>query len=102
MNHKPSVIIFDVNETLLDMAPLKMKVNALLNNSEGFRIWFGMLLQYSLVDNCTNNYHDFKAIAGATLDMVGKSLNVTIEENKRKKHCKPSRNCLLMMMFPKD
>ncbi len=26
-NKKPSVILFDVNETLLDMSPLKEKVN---------------------------------------------------------------------------
>jgi len=48
---KPSVIIFDVNETLLDMSPLQKKVNTLLGSKRGFRIWFGLLLQYSLVDN---------------------------------------------------
>ncbi len=67
------IILFDVNETLLDMAPLKKKINSLLNSTKGFRIWFGMLLQYSLVDNCTNNYHDFSAIADAALDMAAKA-----------------------------
>jgi len=43
---KPLVILFDVNETLLDMSPLKEKINTVLGNKEGFRIWFGMLLQY--------------------------------------------------------
>jgi hypothetical protein len=41
--NKLPVILFDVNETLLDMAPLKKKINSLLNSSKGFRIWFGML-----------------------------------------------------------
>lgn len=36
------VIVFDVNETLLDMTPLKKAVNALLQEEQGFRIWFGM------------------------------------------------------------
>lgn len=81
---KPSVVIFDVNETLLDMSPLRNKINNLLGNSKGFRIWFGMLLQYSLVDNCTNSYHDFSAIANATLDLASKALKVTIEEKERK------------------
>lgn len=84
MNTKPSVIIFDVNETLLDMSPLKKKINSLLNSPEGFRIWFGMLLQYSLVDNCTNNYHDFLAIADAALDMVAKALKVDIDDKEKK------------------
>lgn len=84
MNTKPSVIIFDVNETLLDMSPLKKKINALLNTSKGSHIWFGMLLQYSLVDNCTNNYHDFPSIANATLDMAAKALKADIDQNEKK------------------
>ena len=84
MNTKPSVIIFDVNETLLDMSPLKNKINSLLNSSKGFRIWFGMLLQYSLVDNCTGSYHDFLSIANATLDMTANALKTDVDENEKK------------------
>ena len=78
------VILFDVNETLLDMSALKKKINSLLGSSKGFRIWFGMLLQYSLVDNCTNNYHDFSAIADAALDMAAKALKVEIDQKEKK------------------
>ncbi len=78
------IILFDVNETLLDMAPLKKKINSLLNSNKGFRIWFGMLLQYSLVDNCTNNYHDFSAIADAALDMAAKALKAEIDQKEKK------------------
>ena len=81
---KPTVILFDVNETLLDMTPLKKKINNLLGSSLGFRIWFGMLLQYSLVDNCTNSYHDFVAIAGATLSMAADGLKKSITEMQKK------------------
>lgn len=79
------IILFDVNETLLDLQPLKSAVNNLLENENGFQHWFGQLLQYSLVDNCTNNYHDFIVIAGATLDMAattnGKKLTGTEKNN---------------------
>ena len=81
---KPTVILFDVNETLLDMTPLKKKINNLLGSSQGFRIWFGMLLQYSLVDNCTNSYHDFVTIAGATLSMAADGLKKSITEMQKK------------------
>ncbi len=84
MNKTPSVIIFDVNETLLDMSPLKKKINRVLETSKGFRIWFGMLLQYSLVDNNINNYHDFTAIADATLDMAAKALKIEIDQEEKK------------------
>lgn len=77
------VILFDVNETMLDMSPLKKKINSLLGSSKGFRIWFGMLLQYSLVDNCTDNYHDFTSIADATIDMAAKALKADLNEKEK-------------------
>jgi 2-haloacid dehalogenase len=79
--NKP-VLVFDVNETLLDMTPLKKSVNGLLGNDQGFRIWFGMLLHYSIVSNSINEYHDFGTIAGATLAMAATSLNKTASEDE--------------------
>lgn len=76
----PSVILFDVNETLLDMAPLKKKVSKLLNSKRGFKIWFTMLLQYSLVENCTHQYHDFSDIGKATLQMAAKFLKTKVTD----------------------
>lgn len=84
MNNKPTVILFDVNETLLDMLPLKQNINALLKNESGFQIWFNMLLQYSLVDNCVQQYHDFSTIGNATLQMAAQALNVSTTETERK------------------
>ncbi|MEX2231526.1 MAG: haloacid dehalogenase type II [Cyclobacteriaceae bacterium] len=75
---KPSVILFDVNETLLDMSPLRKQVNKLLKSKRGFKLWFTMLLQYSLVDNCTNQYNNFSAIGEATLYMAAKSLKQSL------------------------
>lgn len=83
-NVKPTVILFDVNETLLDMEPLKIKINKLLDDQHGFRIWFGLLLQYSLVDTCTTQYHDFTVIADATLDMAANTLEKKIKKNEKK------------------
>lgn len=88
---KPSVIILDVNETLLDMSPLQKKVNSLLGSKRGFRIWFGMLLQYSLVDNCTDSYHDFSTIANATLDMAAKAFGKEIDEDDKKEALAPMK-----------
>jgi len=81
--NKLPVILFDVNETLLDMSPLRKAINRLLGTTKGFRIWFGMLLHYSLVDNCTNSYHDFSAIANATLEMAAKALKEDIDEKEK-------------------
>jgi 2-haloacid dehalogenase len=83
-NTKP-VLLFDVNETLLDMTPLKNAINTLLEEPMAFKIWFGMVLHHSLVDNCTNQYHDFSTIAAAMLKMTATSLNKTITEEEAKK-----------------
>lgn len=80
---KPSVILFDVNETLLDMTPLRKKVNKVLDSKQGFRIWFGMLLQYALVANDTGQYHDFITIANATLTMAATAVGEDIEEEEK-------------------
>jgi len=81
--NKP-VLVFDVNETLLDMDPLKKSVNALVDNEEGFRIWFGMLLHYSIVSNSIKEYHDFSTIAAATLAMAATSMDKKVNEDEIK------------------
>lgn len=83
-NHTLPVIVFDVNETLLDMSPLQSKINTLLHNEKGFKIWFFMLLHHSLVDNSINSYHTFTDIADATLQMAAKSFGITTSEEERK------------------
>ncbi|MGO4906285.1 haloacid dehalogenase type II [Flavobacterium sp. W20_MBD1_R3] len=94
MNSKKTkpVLLFDVNETLLDMTPLKDAINTLLDEPMAFKIWFGMVLHHSLVDNCTNQYHDFSTIAVAMLKMTATSLNKTITDDETKKTLSVIRN----------
>ena len=48
---RPKVLFFDVNETILDLAPLKENLTKLLNNKkELVALWFTTMLQYSLVN----------------------------------------------------
>ncbi|MFT7335267.1 MAG: 2-haloacid dehalogenase [Porticoccaceae bacterium] len=84
-NRRKPVIVFDVNETLLDMAPLKTNINTLFIEPQAFRIWFGMVLHYSLVENCTDQYHDFSTIAETVLKMTAASLNKTVSDEDMKK-----------------
>jgi 2-haloacid dehalogenase len=68
------VLLFDVNETLLDMSPLKRAIGKAFGSPHAFRQWFGLLLQYSLVDTVTGQYHDFGTIGEAALDMTANML----------------------------
>jgi 2-haloacid dehalogenase len=67
---KPKLIIFDVNETLVDLGPVKEAVNAFYGKEDAATLWFGKLLHYSLVDRVTGQYHNFSEIADAVMDMV--------------------------------
>lgn len=71
---RPQVILFDVNETLLDMGPVKRAVNAALGSPAAFNQWFGLLLQHSLVATVTDQYFAFSTIADAALDMAARML----------------------------
>ncbi|MEZ7515823.1 haloacid dehalogenase type II [Flavobacterium frigidarium] len=83
IKNKP-VIVFDVNETLLDMTPLKKSVNELLGEEQGFKIWFGMLLHYSTVSNNIEKYNDFNTIASATLKMAAISMKKEVTDDEIK------------------
>lgn len=71
---RPKVLLFDVNETLLDLSKLKRAVPKAFGNKHAFKQWFGLLLQYSLVDTVMGAYHPFGEIAEAALDMTADML----------------------------
>jgi 2-haloacid dehalogenase len=69
--HRPAWIVFDVNETLLDLAPVAAVVGeALGGGQESFRLWFSRLLHYSLVMNATGAKAGFAHIGAAALEML--------------------------------
>ncbi len=77
---KPRVLIFDVNETLLDLAPLKASVGKALGGREEFvPLWFSTMLHYSLVETLSGNYHSFGEIGTAALQMVAESQGIELE-----------------------
>ncbi|WP_442512106.1 haloacid dehalogenase type II [Novipirellula sp. SH528] len=81
----PKVIIFDVNETLLDMTPLKKSVGkALGGREELLPLWFSTMLHYSLVETLSGEYHSFGEIGTAALMMVAetKGTELSYEEAK--------------------
>ena len=83
---KPQVIIFDVNETLLDLAPLKTSVaNALGGHEEFVPLWFSQMLHYSLVETLSDHYHGFGEIGTAALMMVAESQGIDLDKEAAQK-----------------
>ena len=81
----PRIIVFDVNETLLDLRALDPEFQHVFGDAAVRRDWFGQLLQSALVTIATNAYTDFGTIAGAALDMVGARRGVNLAPADRQK-----------------
>lgn len=81
---QPTLLLFDVNETLLDLAPLKQKVGDLLQDPDAATQWFTTLLQYSLVMTVSDQYAPFTDVGVATLQMLGRNADIVIDAEDAK------------------
>ena len=92
---RPKVIFFDVNETLLDLAPLKKSVGEALNGKEDLLpLWFSTMLHYSLVDTVTERYHNFGEIGVAALIMVAETNGIKLTEEQAREAIIPKLRSL--------
>ena len=77
------VCVFDVNETLLDLAALDGEFQRLFGDP-GMRVsWFGQLLQSAMVATITGRYTDFGAVGRAALEMTAARLDVELSDDDR-------------------
>ena len=67
---RPSTLIFDVNETLLDLSALRPAFVEAMGSAETMGEWFARMLHGSLVANHTNAYRPFGMIGVEALLMV--------------------------------
>jgi 2-haloacid dehalogenase len=77
------VCVFDVNETLLDLAALDGEFQRLFGDP-GMRVsWFGQLLQSAMVATITGRYTDFGTVGRAALEMTAARLGVDLSDEDR-------------------
>jgi 2-haloacid dehalogenase len=84
--NRPKLLVFDVNETLLNMEPVKVAINKFFKIDSAFQTWFSTLLQYAMVEsiNPPKIYLDFGQIAKASLYMLSKKLEISLIETEAK------------------
>lgn len=88
---RPTVILFDVNETLLDLNPLRESVDSVLLESDGAELWFNTMLQYSLVMTVNNQFAPLPEIGAATLKMLARNREVSLSDEQAKEALEPMR-----------
>jgi 2-haloacid dehalogenase len=78
------VCVFDVNETLLDLAALDPLFERVFGDASVRRLWFNQMLQSAFVGTMTDAYATFGEAAGAALGMTEERLGVEVSEDDRR------------------
>ncbi len=77
------LIVFDVNETLLDLYALDPYFEKVFGRASMRTLWFATVLRNSLVSTVTGHYDDFGKIAGASLDMTARQNGLVLSDENR-------------------
>lgn len=77
----PSVLVFDVNETLVDIDALAPLFGKLFGDRRVLREWFAQLIMYSMTVTLTDNYVDFPTLAKGVLRMLGDAYQVNVTDD---------------------
>jgi 2-haloacid dehalogenase len=72
------IVVFDVNETLLDVGALAPQFQRLFGNAGVAQEWFSNVVLYSQVATIAGSYVDFGTIARAALNMTGGAHGVSL------------------------
>jgi 2-haloacid dehalogenase len=70
MHSRPSVLLFDVNETLIDIESLEPHFVRIFGDARVLREWFGQLVMYSMAVTLSDSYVDFFTLGEAVLRMT--------------------------------
>lgn len=84
-NERPvSVIVFDVNETLLDITTLELLFERVFGDARVMREWFTQLILYSQTMTLSGLYMPFAALGVGTLQMLAAIHEVSVEDDELK------------------
>ena len=74
----PSILVFDVNETLLDIGTLEPLFRRLFGDEAALRDWFAQLILHAQAATLAGHYLPFGALAAGVLRMMGEIRGVPV------------------------
>ena len=77
-----NILVFDVNETLLNLSPLDAAFAQVFDDPGARQEWFNLLLQRAFTATLTNDYRDFSELGRSALHMIASKRNVHLDEAK--------------------
>jgi 2-haloacid dehalogenase len=81
MHDRPTVLVFDVNETLIDIGSLEPHFERMFGDGRVLREWFGQLVMYSMTVTLADTYVDFFTLGQAVLRMIANVHRVEITDS---------------------
>jgi 2-haloacid dehalogenase len=74
------IIVFDVNETLLNLETIRPTFDRIFNDPAALRLWFAHLITYSEALTLAGVYVPFTDIGGAVLRMLAATRGIAISD----------------------
>jgi 2-haloacid dehalogenase len=78
------LIVFDVNETLLDLRVMEPTFERIFGGKDTMRLWFANLILYSAALTLAECYVPFTAIGSAVMKMLADTRGIKISEADKK------------------
>jgi 2-haloacid dehalogenase len=78
------LLVFDVNETLLDLRTMEPTFERIFGEKIAMRLWFANLIMYSQALTLADSYVPFTDIGSAVMKMLGDTSGIRISENDKK------------------
>ncbi len=78
------ILVFDVNETLLDLRALDLHFKEIFGDAGVRQQWFSQFIQSAFVSIITNNYVPFGKIGEASLEMTAKRKGIKLTEKDKR------------------
>src|SRR3984885_9256031 len=78
------LIVFDVNETLLDLGTMEPTFQRIFDDKGAMRLWFANLILYSAALTVAGCYVPFTDIGSAVMKMLADTRGIKITDNDKK------------------
>jgi 2-haloacid dehalogenase len=78
------LIVFDVNETLLDLTTMEPTFERIFRDKDAMRLWFANLIVYSSALTIAGCYVPFTDIGSAVMKMLADTRGIKIQDADRK------------------
>lgn len=88
----PRILVFDVNETLLDLTVLEPHFERVFGDKTMLREWFSQVIQFAEALTLAGDYRNFSEVARAALEMTAEAYGIRLSPDNAREIMGGMRN----------